>query len=284
MPQSSERIDLYRDRRLADGYPELESISTDWFSESLQHVEGGRERIDKLLGYFDRLIGVEQIRRIAVIGCGPRPESISILSDLGYDVAGVEPVEGYVTAANEFLGGSGVVRQGSAEKMPLDTGSQNVVLLESVLEHVESPLESLREAFRVLTPGGVALVVTTNRLKLSLRGANAEFNTPYYNWFPPVVKEGYVHRHLHYRPQLANYTPRPAVHWFTYSRLCDLGRTAGFARFYSHLDLVRPDDPSVRGSGPKRVVLRLVQRSPWLRGLALSQVGSVVFMWKRAAA
>ena len=43
---------------------------------------------------------------------------------------------------------------------------------------------------------------------------------------------------LHYEPQLANYNARPAVHWFSFPDLCRLGREAGFAQFYSPLDLI----------------------------------------------
>jgi ubiquinone/menaquinone biosynthesis C-methylase UbiE len=280
---NARRADLYHERRLTDGYPELESISTEWFSNSLdQQVAGERERVEKLLAYFDRLIGIERVRRIAIIGCGPRPEAIRILDELGYDVVGIEPVESYIDAAYEFLGKSEAVVEGSAEDLPLETESQDVVLLESVLEHVESPIQSLREAFRVLAPGGIALIITTNKLEVSLLGSNAEFHVRFYNWLPAAVKEGYVHQHLHYRPQLANYTPRPAVHWFTFSRLCELGRTAGFAQFYSHVDLLQPDDPLLSGGRAKRAALRLVRASPWLRALALSQVGGLVLMWKRS--
>jgi SAM-dependent methyltransferase len=277
MAQKSAQADAYKDRPLVDGYPGLESISTD--RKSSARPDDKREHLERIVSYVDRLIGIDRVRRIAVVGCGPRPETISILAELGYDVVGIEPVEEYVTAANAFLGRLARVQQGSAENMQLEAASQDVILLESVLEHVDSPLDSLREAFRVLAPGGLALVITTNRLKISPGGTNPEFNVRYYNWLPASVKEGYVHNHLHYGPQLANYSPRPAVHWFTFSRLCKLGRTAGFARFYSHLDLMRPDDPSL--SGLKRGVLRLVRASPWMRALALSQVGRVIFMWKR---
>jgi 2-polyprenyl-3-methyl-5-hydroxy-6-metoxy-1,4-benzoquinol methylase len=277
MARKSVEVDTYRDRPLVDGYPGLESIATDLKSSA--RPDDKREHLERVLSYVDRLIGIERVGRIAVVGCGPRPETISMLASLGYDVVGIEPVEEYVVAANAFLGGLARVEQGSAEDMQLEAESQDVILLESVLEHVDSPLNSLRETFRALAPGGLAVVITTNRLKLSLAGTNPEFNVRYYNWLPASVKEGYVHNHLHYGPQLANFSPRPAVHWFTFTRLCELGRTAGFARFYSHVDLMRPDDPSL--SGVKRGLLRLIRVSPWMRALALSQVGRLVFMWKR---
>ncbi len=275
------RTDLYGSRRLAEGYPELESISTEVFSESLSHDTGQEGRVARVLELLDRLIDLSTIRRIAVVGCGPRPETVRILAGRGFDVIGIEPVEGHVEHAQEFLDGAATVAVGTAERLPLADGSQHVVFLESVLEHVDSPIHSLEETYRVLAPGGIAFVTTTNRLRLAVNRKGAEFNVRFYNWLPALVKECYVHRHLHYDPRLANYTPRPAVHWFTFNSLCALGRTAGFAQFYSHIDLLRADDPSVRSSLIKRRLVDAVRLNPWARAAALTQVGGLVVMRKR---
>ena len=91
-------------------------------------------------------------------------------------------------------------------------------------------------------------------------------------------QESYVHRHLHDDPSLANYTERPAVHWFTFSELCKIARDVGFARIYSHLDL----KDATAMTGWKRLGVRSIRWSPRLRALALTQVGSMVFMVKRS--
>jgi ubiquinone/menaquinone biosynthesis C-methylase UbiE len=150
-----------------------------------------------------------------------------------------------------------------------------------VLEHVDSPPLALNEVFRVLRPGGVLYIYTTNRWKLSLRGFTGEYSVPFINWFPRVVQESYVFQMLHYDPALANFNARPAVHWFTYPDLCRLGRDAGFAQFYSPLDLVDTSSPFVSGSRLRRFVLDKVRYRPWLRGLALTQSGGAIFMYKR---
>jgi hypothetical protein len=102
---------------------------------------------------------------------------------------------------------------------------------------------------------------------------------------PDVVKESYIFRHLHFEPKLANYAERPAVHWFTFAELCQRGREAGFAQFYSHLDLKTPEASNFGGGQATRRIkaqtLRYVQRSAWLRAAALSQVGGLIFMVKR---
>jgi hypothetical protein len=98
---------------------------------------------------------------------------------------------------------------------------------------------------------------------------------PYYNWLPAVVKEGYVVRHLHHDPTLASYTPRPAVHWFSYADLCALGRRVGFAWFYSSIDLMG-ERPGIAG-----LLARACCWSPWFRALVLTQHGGSVYMVKR---
>lgn len=48
-------------------------------------------------------------KRIAVLGCGPAPLIIQVLSNLGHDVLGVESINEYVKYANEYLKGQGKV-------------------------------------------------------------------------------------------------------------------------------------------------------------------------------
>ena len=226
---------------------------------------------------IEKLINLEVgLRTVLVVGCGPRPDAMQELLEMGYLAAGVEPVVESADAAREVLGSDAVVGVGCAEALPFDSASQRVVLMESVFEHVDSPEKSLAEAFRVLIPGGILFIMTTNRWRLSLSGENYEFNVPFYNWFPAIVKECYVHEHLHTNPALANYTPRPAVHWFSYPDLCRLGRTAGFARFYSLLDVLDATSPRVAKSGLRKRLFAAAQRSAWLRALALTQVGGSI--------
>src|SRR5947199_29838 len=82
----------------------------------------------------------------------------------------------------------------------------------------------LDRMFRVLAPGGIAIVTTTNKLRISLSGHNGEYKLRFFNWLPSLVKECFVFEHLHYNPGLANYSELPAVHWFSYASLCTLGR------------------------------------------------------------
>jgi ubiquinone/menaquinone biosynthesis C-methylase UbiE len=273
---------LYQNRKMVEGYPGLDDQALETFRAVVASRPEEAPRMEMILAYLDRLIDVRKARKFLVVGCGPQPEALRVLRQMGYDAVGVEPVTQSLEAARKHLADEDAVVEGYAEDLPYEGESQDVVILESVLEHVDSVRKSLAEAHRVLVPGGVAYIITTNRHQLR---RNGEFNVPLFQLLPDVVKESYVFRHLHYEPKLANYAERPAVHWFTYADLCRKGREAGFAQFYSHLDLKSPEASSFVGSQLSRQiraeVLKYVQRSAWLRAAALSQVGGLIFMVKR---
>jgi ubiquinone/menaquinone biosynthesis C-methylase UbiE len=275
--KTSQEQHLYQQRFLAQGYPGLESLGVGYFQEHQGHIPSAPE----IVACIARLIDLSRgVNRIVDVGCGPNPVNVHQLLKMGYDAIGIEPIAPYVATAQASLGDANRVYHGSAEVLPLADASVRVVLMQSVLEHVDSPLRTLAEAYRVLVPDGVLYVSTTNRHRVSLTGENGEFRTRFYNWFPAVVKESYVFHHLHYDPRLANFTPRPAVHWFTYAELCQLGRSVGFAQFYAKIDLADPTTSYAQKSVWRRVLLRRIQNSRWLRSLALTQIGHII-MWKR---
>lgn len=273
---------MYRNRKLTEGYPGLEQLANEYFAGSLGINAG---KFGRQMPLVERLIDVEALgSQTLVIGCGPKPDMVKALLDRRYDVRAVDVIAEYVRLAGEYIGDPDRVVVGSAESLPFAAASQSIVLLDSVLEHVDSCEQTLREILRILKPGGVCFVSTTNRWRFSPVGRNDEFRVPFFNLLPALLRESYVFHHLHYRPELANFTTRPAVHWFSYSELCRLGRQAGFAKFYSPLDLMDEDDPRFSIGFARRLfrpLLSVVKRSPWLRALALSQFGSI-YMWKRA--
>ena len=278
---------LYADRKLAQGYPGHDRLALEKYMAMLEALPESTFFVDLYSRCADQLVECEEPKNVLFLGCGPKPKSLEMLAQRGYEVIGVEPVPSFVQSAREYLGAPDRVLEGAAEEIPLAGGSQDMVICESVLEHVESPTKSLDEIFRVLAPGGVACIITTNRHQVSLKGHNGEFNVRYYNWLPDVVKESFVFKHLHYDPSLANYALRPAVHWYSYADLCKLGRQAGFYKFYSILDLLEKKDPPVVKNKLRVFVLdelNLLDKlkyNPWLRALALTQAGGFVVMTKR---
>jgi len=280
--------ELYKDRKLSKGYPDLESKAHDWFSKSQQvrRLKNEEGRINTLFDQVSQIVDLKKGSRVLVLGCGPTPQMIEVLRAKGFHATGVEPVKSFVESAREMLGDKSLVLEGAAEHIPLPDASQDVVIFDSVLEHVDSIPQSLNEIYRVMAPSGILYLHTTNKHRFSFKGFNDEFTTPFYNWFPRLIKECYVHHHLHFKPSLANYTTRPAVHWPTYAELCARGRDAGFSKFYSIIDVLQPDGFVIQRSRLRRLifsnrVLSWFRHKPLLRALILTQLGGSIFMFKR---
>lgn len=273
--------DPFSNRLLSEGFPGMDQLAHKAFADSVNSRSDDTDRVARILTYLGRLKNMSESNKVLVLGCGPYPEPMKILHNKGHSVVGVEPVPSFVETATNYMDGKAEVVQGTAEQIPLPDNSQDIVWLESVAEHVDSIRLSLEEMYRVLAPGGVLYLTTTNRHKFSIKGTNGEYQVPFYNWLPRLVKECYIHDHLHFRPHLASYSERPAVHWFSYQDLCASGRDAGFARFYSLVDLMRPDDKSITASAFRKRILKLVQRNAWIRALALTQTNGHIIMWKR---
>jgi ubiquinone/menaquinone biosynthesis C-methylase UbiE len=267
-------------RLLTAGHPDLASRAAAAFSVTQEAGDDRAALTRRVVTYLSRLLPLTPPSQFLVVGCGPKPRTCAELIAMGHGVTAIEPVPAFAEEAQRYLGADGQVVIGAAERMAVNDGSQDVVFCESILEHVESPRLSLTEIYRVLKPGGVLWISTTNRWSFSPTGRTGEFTTRFFNWFPPLLQEAYVHHHLHYDPRLANYSLRPAVHWFTYASLCRMGRDVGFRRFYSIVDLVAPGDETISSSAFRRSVLRLVQRRPLLRALALTQAGHIIVMVK----
>lgn len=269
---------LYKDRKLSAGFPEMERLGVEHHSHA-QDIGSETEHvvIHAFMDCMKKLIDVTG--KVLIVGSGPRPYALKWLLEHGYDAEGIEPVEISLKSANEF----GPVRLGAAESIPFKDSSCRAIFMESVLEHVDSPEKSLSECFRVLEPGGALFIYTTNRLKVHPKGFTGEYSVRFFNWLPKIVQESYIFHTLHFRPELANYNARPAVHWFSYSELCRLGRAAGFAQFYTTLDLVDSDNLIVTRSKLRRFFLNKVRYNPWLRAFVITQMGGTsIFMLKRA--
>src|SRR5438128_9182979 len=188
--------DLYAGRKLAEGYPGLDRLALDKFTATLDAQADDTPRLERLLGRLNRLIDLDSARNIIVLGCGPRPQTVKHLLERRFNVIGVEPVPLFVESARQYLDDAAHVMEGAAERIPVADNSQQLVFCDSVLEHVVSPAHSLAEMYRVLAPGGIAFITTTNRQRFSITGYNGEFLFRFFNWLPPLLKESLVHHHL----------------------------------------------------------------------------------------
>jgi SAM-dependent methyltransferase len=90
------------------------------------------------------------------VGCGTGALCAAIVNHCSpSSVAGVEPSEGFLKAAEENLAGRAVFHQGSATAIPLGDSSVDVVVSGLVLNFVPDPHAALVEMARVTDKGGM---------------------------------------------------------------------------------------------------------------------------------
>lgn len=93
------------------------------------------------------------------VGCG-NGEFLHSMRQLGWQVTGVEPDETAAAVARSHYGVS--VYCGTLEAAGLPPGVFDAITMRHVIEHLSSPVETLRECCRILRPGGRVVVLTPN--------------------------------------------------------------------------------------------------------------------------
>jgi ubiquinone/menaquinone biosynthesis C-methylase UbiE len=114
--------------------------------------------------HFPRLL-LPPVRRILALGCGTGVEVRALRRLAGPDTAivGVDHSEALLDVArrltaDERLTGDVTYRAGDAHHLPDGDGEFDVVTLHTLISHVEDPPQVLREARRVVRPGGLVAI------------------------------------------------------------------------------------------------------------------------------
>lgn len=105
--------------------------------------------------------------RVADLGCGGGLLAVPLIREDGARLVGVDIGAASVAAARS-RGGPRFVR-GDVLRVPLAADAFDLVLLSDVVEHVSDAARALREASRVLVPGGSLYVSTLNRTRRAKR-------------------------------------------------------------------------------------------------------------------
>jgi SAM-dependent methyltransferase len=106
------------------------------------------------------LLGPRSGWRIADIGCGPGAFA-AVLCARGAQVTAIDSARAML-AAVEARGLGCELVQADALALPLAAGSHDAACLVQVLEYLDDPVAALREAARVVRPGGVVLAADTD--------------------------------------------------------------------------------------------------------------------------
>jgi len=103
---------------------------------------------------------LEPGQRLVDVGCGPGAITAGLAERVAPGpVVGIDRDASYVAAARQRWDRPNLrFEEGDAVALPLDDGAVDVAFLHAVLQHVDSPIEVLREVRRVVRPGGVVAV------------------------------------------------------------------------------------------------------------------------------
>lgn len=166
-------------------------VSRDERAVSLGHPSyvwrEGQERRLRMMREHVRLQGA----RLLDVGCG-LGMYVRHLRAYSDDVHGVDVDADRVHQAGETL--PNIVRA-PAERLPYADASFDGVLLHEVLEHVDDDAAAVREAWRVLRPGGRMVIFVPNRYYpfethgVFWRGAYHYGNVPLVNYLPDVWRD-----------------------------------------------------------------------------------------------
>ena len=116
-----------------------------------------------------------------------------------------------------------------------------------------------REFARVVQPGGVLFLATSNKLC----PVQNEFRLPLYSWYPGPIKRWCERLAVTSQPWLANYATYPATNWFTFNQLRRELDQLGF----DSMDRFDITDMSSKGVFA-RAILTVIRSVPPIRWLA----------------
>ena len=227
---------------------ELDTGSNPEFFEYYAQASESRgtlERFDivrrKVLSLLDSL-GEVGPYDVADIGCGAGTQAMLWAADghrvVALDVNGPLVELGQQRAADHDLEISFHV--GTATDLPWKDASVDVCLVPELLEHVTEWETCLDQFARIMKPGGVLYLSTTNYLC----PRQQEFDLPFYSWYPARLKHHYERQSVTTRPELVNHAKYPAVNWFTPYYLARELRDRDFTRILDRFDALGLATPS----------------------------------------
>lgn len=134
-----------------DGYPRVEEEFQARLEDSLQ--PRGPEQIYQMVSS----LGLAPGARGLDVGCGEGDHTVELATRFGLEMLGIDPVSRHIELARS-LGSDTRFEVGTAEALPVEDGSVDLVWCKDVLVHVSDLDRAYAEFQRVLRPGGKALV------------------------------------------------------------------------------------------------------------------------------
>ncbi|MGD9403202.1 MAG: class I SAM-dependent methyltransferase [bacterium] len=154
------------------------------YIEGHKHVdlEHNRGRYESIMWRLRRYVRIDQNTKMLEIGIGTGWFPIMCKKE-GLQCKGIEISPQLIEYAREFGRRHGIeadVELGNIEDMDIGESVYDIILAESVFEHVEDWRTGLQRTYRALKPGGLLYFSSTNKFSL----VSHEYHWPLYGWMP----------------------------------------------------------------------------------------------------
>ena len=229
--------------------------------------ESGRAVLAGEWRYVRALLGERAERPLDVLdlACGSGHQSLA-WAERGHRVTGIDFDQALLVAARERVRRASDGRfavdwtDGDATRLPFRDARFDVVFNNSLLEHVPAWEKVLAETARVLRPGGIYIMSTTNRWSPRQQEVN---HFPFYSWLPDPIQRRVLAWIMENRRDMVNFTEFPAIHWFTFGGMRRAFRRAGLEP-HDRLDLLaRMGAKGAKGALSRILVLHDLCKWPY---------------------
>lgn len=199
--------------------------------------EDGRALLAAEWRYIGPLLGGRASGAVLDLACGSGHQTLA-WSERGFRVTGLDFDRDLLIAGRARLARAAAPAaawtQADATALPYRSGVFDLVFNNSLLEHVPRWRAVIAETARVLRPGGVFVMYTTNRTCPLQQEVN---HFPFYPWLPDPLQRRVLAWIMEHRRDLVNFTDYPAINWFTFAGMRREFRAVGLDP-YDRLDLM----------------------------------------------
>lgn len=181
--------------------------------------------------------------------------SVIVMRQLGYDCFGLEPSESALETSKALSSEFDIaipMRHGYAECIPFENSAFDLIIADSVIEHVSDVEKVFSEVYRVLKPNGAFYFLTAS----SICPKQDEIRFfPFFSWYPQVMKVRIMKWASAKKPELIGFTDAPAINWFSPNKARRLLSRAGFTEVYGTWSVVKEEEV-----GRGKYIIRFVKR------------------------
>ena len=198
---------------------------------------------------------------------------VAACNRLGHHCVGVEPLIEAINQSSLMASNLKIpieIKHGTAESLLFPDNSFDLILANSVLEHVIDLDASLREINRVLNSGGLLWFSTTSSFSIH-QGEIRGF--PLFGWYPLQVKRKIMYWARDNRPHLVGNTKTPAIHWLSPWLWCRTLKRYGFTDICDRWELRRSES----GGKGYNFAIGLINALPPVKMIADLLIAGVAF-------